>query len=168
MFLQWVNNGPVGDQCVSLCVCHFRYYSRTHEGTCVLHSAAWDLKCRLPEDRLQNAQVWPLGWAWHHSQISVLTHFGLNLGICGEIVSFSNLHWPDFHIVPLDHEPLVCVTVPCWGRVLSCFQFPVLLTSMCTAYLTPNTHLSTPRPRYSIPKINTHSWAALPGSPATL
>ncbi len=31
-----------------------------------------------------------------------------------------------------------------------------LLTSTLTAYLTPNTHLSTPRLKYYLPKINTH------------
>ncbi len=33
------------------------------------------------------------------------------------------------------------------------------LTSTRTAYLTPNTCLSTPRLKYHVPKINTHNWA---------
>ena len=37
-----------------------------------------------------------------------------------------------------------------------------------TAYLTPNICLSTPRLRYHIPKVNTHSWAASRSSAATL
>ena len=41
-------------------------------------------------------------------------------------------------------------------------QNPTQMTSTLTAYLTPNTRLSTPRLKYCLPKINTPvSWAAL-------
>ena len=50
----------------------------------------------------------------------------------------------------------------------SCKDGTSFLVSTYTAYLTLNTCLSTPRLRYWVPKINTHSWAALPSSTVTL
>ncbi len=74
---------------------------------------------------------------------------------------------------------MVCIAI-CWDVLgWTSTEFPIKhwpdgektcpkVTGTYTIHPYPNTRERTPRLRYCIPKINTHSWAALPGSAAAL
>ncbi len=73
--------------------------------------------------------------------------------------------WEDWSYRTFQWPPLGGFNLP--PRIPS-HLMDISVTSTYTANLILNTRLSTPRYRYWVPKINTHSWAALPSSIATL